>query len=80
MANIPPFHSIMQRIYHDNSTCPDANTIQVHHKRQGTAGKKKCSFCQKLGTSANKEAGQSYISNNERADVLVISSNHYQYR
>jgi hypothetical protein len=60
MAKTPPFHSIMQKIYHDDTNCPDARTIQVNHKRQGTAGKQKCLFCQKLNMKADisKEISQ----------------------
>ena len=47
MAKIPPFHSIRQHVYHDDTACPEATKIQTLYKRQGTGAKNKCPYCRK---------------------------------
>jgi hypothetical protein len=49
MANIRPWHSsreIDRKVCHDDTRCPEGNTIQQRYRRDGTRGWPKCEQCQ----------------------------------
>jgi len=42
------WHSIREidpKVYHDDPTCPDGATVELTHRREGTAGRRKCDQC-----------------------------------
>jgi hypothetical protein len=42
------WHSIREidrKVYHDDPTCPDGAGVEPTHRREGTAGRKKCEQC-----------------------------------
>jgi hypothetical protein len=45
---VPPFHSIKQNIYHNNTSCTEGNNIEKENLRAGTGGKPLCSRCARL--------------------------------
>jgi hypothetical protein len=46
---ISPFHSILQRVHHNNTRCTEGNNIEPYNKRAGTGGKPLCQHCSRLG-------------------------------
>ena len=49
--NLPktnPWHSIMQNVHHDNTTCTEGINIETYYLRQGTGGKTLCQHCARL--------------------------------
>lgn len=45
---VNPFHSIIGRVYHDESRCTEGNNIEPQYKRSGTGGKPQCDHCRRL--------------------------------
>ena len=40
-----PWHSILQGVHHDNTTCKTGNNIERENVRAGTGGKPLCQEC-----------------------------------
>jgi hypothetical protein len=43
-----PWHSVLQDVHHDNTSCPEGNNIEPRNRRPGTGGKPLCSRCEGL--------------------------------
>src|ERR1051326_1734694 len=43
-----PWHSVLQHVHHDNTSCTEGNNIERENLRQGTGGKPLCDHCQRL--------------------------------
>ena len=43
-----PWHSIKQRVHHDNTQCTEGNNIEKENLRDGTGGKPLCDHCARL--------------------------------
>lgn len=48
MAKVVPFHSIKQKVYHNNSLCTEGNKIERENRKAGTGENPKCKHCKKL--------------------------------
>ena len=48
MAKTAPFHSVLQNVHHNNTSCTEGNNIERENLRQGTGGKPLCANCQRL--------------------------------
>jgi hypothetical protein len=48
MPQESPWHSIKERVHHDNTRCKAANSIEIENLRPGTGGKPLCSECAEL--------------------------------
>ncbi len=48
MPTAPPWHSIKENRYHDNTLCGPGSEIPPHNRVTGTGGKPHCLDCVKL--------------------------------
>ena len=48
MPQVPPFHSVKEDRFHDNSRYGPASQITDENMREGTGGKAHCQDCEKL--------------------------------
>jgi len=48
MAQVDPFYSVKQFVYHDNSDCNTGNNIETENRRSGTGGHPRCSESARL--------------------------------
>ena len=52
---VPPYHTVLmedernRNVYHARSECPDGRRIKPEHRRDGTANRRKCDECTRLG-------------------------------
>lgn len=43
-----PWHSILQNVHHDNTSCTEGNNIEPQYRRPGSDGKPLCAHCARL--------------------------------
>ena len=48
MPRKAPWHSLLQRVHHNNTACTEGNNIEPRNLRQGTGGKPLCHHCATL--------------------------------
>jgi hypothetical protein len=48
MPQESPWHSIKERVYHNNTDCKAANNIDIEYLRPGTGGRPLCPECAQL--------------------------------
>jgi hypothetical protein len=56
MAKVPAYHTNspeyppeQREVYHDHDNCKDGKQIKPQHRASGTAGRRRCKECIKLG-------------------------------
>jgi hypothetical protein len=48
MPQTSPWHSIKQKVHHNNTSCTEGNNIEPENRRNGTGGKPLCDHCADL--------------------------------
>lgn len=48
MSQVAPFYCLQQLTYHTHDDCPQAQSIPLAYKREGTGGKVACLCCRRL--------------------------------
>jgi hypothetical protein len=51
MPRRTPWHSILQRVCHNNTRCTEGNNIERRNLRSGTGGKPLCLHCARLNAA-----------------------------
>lgn len=53
MPRRAPWHSILQRVHHNNTRCTEGNNIERRNLRSGTGGKPLCLHCIRLNAAGS---------------------------
>ena len=47
---VPPWHSVLRDVHHNNALCTEGNNIEFRYYRHGTGWKRLCDHCKRLAT------------------------------
>ena len=48
MSTVPPWHSLLQTVYHDQTQCEFGNKVDFDYVVLGTGSRRLCTECRKL--------------------------------